>query len=346
MLLLPVALALCGIVPESFAQTQPSAAPTPKAMLVDGQPALGLDYGDGMGFLMVYTEFHDKPAFRLSVAMEYEKFTSHTCGGYLWVTSGAVSYSPEPSADQKVCTPETSTSPTDIGKYHFFIFVYSGNARENMQRWSHSDSLQAEATSADRIARGWLELAYKNFPTAEKKFADATSHIPVPMSNEESAALSSSERTAEGLYQSGNIRAAFDTYVAALNGLRPNATGKDLDAARQSLLSLASKLNPHPTIPDEAQRYFFGSQAALQEWKDKGDPAKLDVAIEQLNEALRIAPWWPEAYFNRGLVLEDRGRYAEAVDSLKLYLLAAPNASDATQVKQKIYMLEYKAGAR
>jgi tetratricopeptide (TPR) repeat protein len=116
-----------------------------------------------------------------------------------------------------------------------------------------------------------------------------------------------------------------------------------VDSLRQHIFTLAFKLNPRPGIPDEAQRYFFGSQAALQEWKDKGDIAKLDDAIEQLNEALRIAPWWPEAYFNRGLLLEDRGRYADAVENLKLYLLAAPGASDATQVQQKIYMLEYKA---
>jgi len=41
--------------------------PNPKPTTVDGQPALALDYGDGMGFLIVYTKFHDKPAFRFSL---------------------------------------------------------------------------------------------------------------------------------------------------------------------------------------------------------------------------------------------------------------------------------------
>lgn len=346
-----VLLSLTWTWQRALGQAGPDAA-KPKAILVDGQTALSLDYGDGMGFLMVYTKFHDKPVFRFTVAMVER---GHTCGGYLWATSGAVTYTPDPSANQKACTPQTSISPpytlaaSDAGsysikegKYPWFNFFYDGSAKDNLRRWSHGDKQMAETALAGKIAQHWLELAFTDFPAAEKKFFVALGGMPIAATTEEVVAMSRAATAGQSQEKSGNLVAAFTLYQAALADLPPNTTGPEVDSLRQNIFALATKLSPRPAIPDDAQRYFFGSQAALEEWKDNGDTAKLDDAVEQLNEALRIAPWWPEAYFNRGLVLEDRGRYADAVESFKLYLLAAPNASDAQQVKQKIYMLEYK----
>ncbi len=229
------------------------------------------------------------------------------------------------------------------GGFHHALFVHNIEPSHRWLAFRRASQVMTEANVAGKVAGPWLLAIFNNFSDAEKKFLAATAGLPLPLTAEQADKIRLTIAAADDSEKSGNLQAAFDLDLASLAGLPPNAAGPEVDSLHQRILDLAPKLNPRPAIPDEAQRYFFGSQAALQEWKDKGDPAKLDDAIEQLNEALRIAPWWPEAYFNRGLVLEDRGRYAEAVDSLKLYLLAAPNASDATQVKQKIYMLEYKA---
>ena len=343
---LPLLIAALLLWPDQMVAAQSSSnadgvGPIPKATLVDGQPALALDYGDGMGFLIVETEWHDRPAFRFSVLMVREKMTNHLCGGYLWVVSGDVDYMPDSAANQKICTPVSNASPPDIGPYNWFIFVYSGNARKAFGRDSRNGG--REWNSAGKLANTWLELAYKNFSEAEKQFAKATTGIAVPLSPQQSALISAATQRGEASEGRGDLRTAFDAYASSLASLPPTVSSAEVDALRTRMLRLVPKLNPPPAISDDAQRYFFGSQAALQEWKDKGNATKLDDAIEQLNEALRIAPWWPQAYFNRGLLLEQRGRYAEAIESLKLYLLASPNASDAMQVKQKIYMLEYKA---
>ncbi len=98
--LLQVGLSLIGalLCAQRLASQEPAAGqPQPKAMLVDGQPALSLDYGDGMGFLIVYTKFHDKQAFRFSISHigghDYE------CGGYLWLAKDEIAYTSDPAAD-------------------------------------------------------------------------------------------------------------------------------------------------------------------------------------------------------------------------------------------------------
>ena len=106
-----------------------------------------------------------------------------------------------------------------------------------------------------------------------------------------------------------------------------SATGPEIDPLRQRTSALAPELNFQPAISDETQTYFFGSRAAMQEWKDKSDPAKLEDAIEQLNDGRR-----------RTLIAAAPWAISSSIFSLP------PNASHATQVKQKMYMLEYKAG--
>lgn len=362
MILLGFSLCLAWTGQSVLGQATPDTAkhePQPKAMLVDGQPALSLDYSDGNGLLIVYTKWQDAPALRFSVEHTWDDNIHHSCGGFLWILRNEIAYTPGPSANQK-CNAEqkrkvqafdvehAQITSLDLGQGNGFALDV-GAKRFELTYFVHDDAPNQwvpantdPAPASGKVAGYWFKLALDNFPTAEREFLKAT-HSTIPLTDRETATLTSAIQTAEVAERAGNLQAAFDTYVSASANLPPHASGKGVDSLRQHLFSLASKLNPPPAIPDEAQRYFFGSQAALQEWKDKGDTAKLDDAIEQLNEALRIAPWWPEAYFNRGVVLENMGRYADAVESYKLYLLAAPNASDATHTKQEIYMLEYKA---
>lgn len=130
-----------------------------------------------------------------------------------------------------------------------------------------------------------------------------------------------------------NPREALKEYVAELRG------NPDDPALREKIIKLALTINPPPAIPEEARRPFVKANTALKEAKRPDD---YDRAIQQYNETLLIAPWWAEAYFNQAKALELRQRYDDAIKSLKLYLLAAPQAEDTRAAQDKIYELEDK----
>jgi hypothetical protein len=71
-------------------------------------------------------------------------------------------------------------------------------------------------------------------------------------------------------------------------------------------------------------------------------------AAAEFAAACDAAPWAAGPYFNLGLAQEKAGRPADAMASFKRYLLAAPDAKDAAEVRKRVYKLEFAAeeGAR
>ena len=115
-------------------------------------------------------------------------------------------------------------------------------------------------------------------------------------------------------------------------------TPKD-NALREKIIKLATSIKPAPAIPEEARRHFVKAVTLQKEAKDiKG----YEPAIAAYNQALLIAPWWPEAYFNLSVALESSGRFDEATSSLKLYIATGPNTADTRAAQDKIYALEAK----
>jgi tetratricopeptide (TPR) repeat protein len=129
-------------------------------------------------------------------------------------------------------------------------------------------------------------------------------------------------------------------YVTALQG---TTEGSSTDQRlREKIIKLVQRLDPPPAIPEEAERYMGRGQAAFKLAQSEADYKQ---AVPEFQRALRLAPWWAAAYFNLGLAQEKAGEYNAAIRSLKLYLLAAPNAPDAGQVRAKIGEIEYKQEA-
>ncbi len=93
-------------------------------------------------------------------------------------------------------------------------------------------------------------------------------------------------------------------------------------------------------VSDEAKRHFDRGIAAVEIAKSPDDYVS---AIKEFEQAARLAPDWPDVYYNLGRVQEKAERYRDAATSLKQYLRLAPNASDAETVKTLINKLEYKA---
>lgn len=111
-------------------------------------------------------------------------------------------------------------------------------------------------------------------------------------------------------------------------------------ALRERVIAAALALKPPPTVPAEARRHLARAQGAIELAKTSAD---MQPAIRELDQALILAPWWAEGYYNRGVVEDKAGRYADSARDLRLYLRAAPSARDAHEVEMLIAKIEYKA---
>lgn len=138
--------------------------------------------------------------------------------------------------------------------------------------------------------------------------------------------------------QSGKLREALRHYVTALQATPEGSSTEQ--QLRETIIKLARKLDPPPAVPEEAERRMARGRAAIESASSEQDFIE---AATEFQKAARAAPWLPEAYFNLGVVYEKAGRYEEARRNLKLYLTAAPNASDAKQVREQLYKLEFQA---
>ena len=133
--------------------------------------------------------------------------------------------------------------------------------------------------------------------------------------------------------QAGDRLRALEHYARAWQA-RPHF---DVERRLQDKIGkLASGLSAFPPIPEEARRHGARANAYLKSATTEGY-AKV---VAEMQEAVKAAPLWAEAYYNLGMVQESAGHYSDAIRSLKLYLLLAPKASDAQAVQSKVYELE------
>lgn len=94
------------------------------------------------------------------------------------------------------------------------------------------------------------------------------------------------------------------------------------------------------TAIDLSKKHFDRGVAIIE---NAESPEDYKLAIKEFEEAVRLAPDWPEAYYNLGMVQEVVGKFTEAILSFRSYLLLAPDADDAGAVKSQINKLEYRA---
>jgi tetratricopeptide (TPR) repeat protein len=110
-------------------------------------------------------------------------------------------------------------------------------------------------------------------------------------------------------------------------------------ALREKIIKLARGLKPAPVIPEEARRSFVRGNTAFSEAKGQDDYAR---AVQRYEEALLIAPWWGDPYFNLAKAQEMRQDYGRAIQSLKFFVLTGPSADDARKAQDYSYVLEDK----
>jgi tetratricopeptide (TPR) repeat protein len=111
------------------------------------------------------------------------------------------------------------------------------------------------------------------------------------------------------------------------------------NAMREKIIRHVQTMSPAPAVPEETERFMARGTAATKNAKDAND---FKDAVKEFEKATLSAPWLSSAYYNLGIARDKAGMYADATTSLKLYLLASPNAIDAKPVKNLIYEIEYK----
>ncbi|TBR26412.1 hypothetical protein EPO15_00190 [bacterium] len=145
--------------------------------------------------------------------------------------------------------------------------------------------------------------------------------------------LDRSERAGDAAAGQGRAAQAVATYAEAYRAV------PDADPAKERLflkLVDAARLG-NLAIPAEAQKHADRGQAFVKLASGADGFAR---AAGEFELAAAAAPWWSEAHFNLGLAREKAGRPREAAASFKRFLLAAPDAPEAADVKQKIVELE------
>jgi len=133
--------------------------------------------------------------------------------------------------------------------------------------------------------------------------------------------------------QASSPQQTLDQYVADLQ------KNPDDTALREKIIRLVQEMKPAPTVPKEAERFMARGAAAVNSAKDAND---FKDAVAEFEKATLAAPWLANAYYNLGVAQDKAGLYGEAMRSLKLYLLAAPNAPDANSVEKLVYEIEYR----
>lgn len=133
------------------------------------------------------------------------------------------------------------------------------------------------------------------------------------------------------------IGATAQTLPQMVEQLRANPSD---DALRGQIIEKARAMRPPPAVPEEAERFLARGAAATKSATSAED---FKAAAAEFQKAADAAPWLAEAYYNKGVVLEKANDPAGALTAYRLYLAAAPNASDAKAVRTKIFELEYLA---
>jgi len=139
--------------------------------------------------------------------------------------------------------------------------------------------------------------------------------------------------------KNASIRIADALHIVRLHQVRRQAEEDRREDARFEELAAQYRGKSRPDFPEEARRFRVQAEVAVQD-KRFGD------AADRYEDALKIAPWWPEGRFNRALVLGETSRHADAIREMKKYLLLFPDAPNARAAQDKIYEWEGKAGRK
>jgi len=148
------------------------------------------------------------------------------------------------------------------------------------------------------------------------------------------AKIRATETAGDEAAKAGAVNTALARYKEVMNLSGDN---KDEDQRlREKIIRLVVSLKIQPPIPEEVRRYAVRAQTLIKTKQSAG----YAQAVTELTNAMRVAPWWADGYYNLGLMQQGAEDFAGAIRSLKLCLLADTNAANTGAIRSKIYELE------
>jgi hypothetical protein len=147
--------------------------------------------------------------------------------------------------------------------------------------------------------------------------------------------IAAAERAGDGERGRGDGAAALADYSRALR--LTWLAGPDGQRLQGKVFSTAARMASFPPVPPEAQDRMRRAQDLIREAQDA--TGFIDAARE-MSQAVSIAPWWPDGYYNLAMVEKENGDAAGAAFNLQSYLRAAPSVSDAAQVRHMLAELQ------
>jgi tetratricopeptide (TPR) repeat protein len=132
----------------------------------------------------------------------------------------------------------------------------------------------------------------------------------------------------------GQLESALQHYQEVLRNV---ARYSDQDQrVRRAIIKVVQAMPTPPAVPESALRGRMEGETILK----KGGTESYEAASKEMEQAVLSAPWWADGYSSLGILREKEGKYSEALQNLRLYLLAAPQSSGARSVEAKIDELE------
>jgi len=124
--------------------------------------------------------------------------------------------------------------------------------------------------------------------------------------------------------------------------VKQRAESDSIYALRKKIILISQEIKPPLALPERAREYYVKGVTLLE------DPATKEYndVIGDLEAANSIAPWWTDDYKQLGKVYEIIRDYKSAIESFQLYLLSNPEAKEARDVQDEIYIIEAKMKAK
>jgi tetratricopeptide (TPR) repeat protein len=152
-----------------------------------------------------------------------------------------------------------------------------------------------------------------------------------------SAQFAEKEVEARKAEQEGKLQDTLTNYLSLLQ-TAPSGSATE-QRLREKIIKLVKQIQPPPANPENALRHLGRGQALLEIAEE---PKDYSQAIVEFEKAVGLAPWLAIGYYNLGMVQEKVGRLSDAIQSFKLYLIAAPSAANAQEVRTRMYGLDLK----
>ena len=134
--------------------------------------------------------------------------------------------------------------------------------------------------------------------------------------------------------QAGDVAQAFREYQRAY--ALAAGDGAEIERFAVELARLYRALPEPPALPEVARRFFIQGQ-------EQARGERYEDAAAAFGRVARVAPWYPQAHFNRALVLERLERFPDAIASMDQFLILAPDSEQARVARDRMYQWRGRA---